>query len=55
VVGTAEPETLALLCREHLVPYKVPVAFHRIDSLPRSEVGKVLRRDLIAGLPPAGS
>jgi long-chain acyl-CoA synthetase len=55
VVGTAEPEALALLCREHLVPYKVPVAFHRIDSLPRSEVGKVLRRDLIAGLPPAGS
>ena len=46
-----EPQTdseLEVLCREHLVPYKVPVAFHYVDELPRSEVGKVLRRDLAA-------
>ena len=47
VVGDASDAELDQLCREHLVAYKVPVAFRHIDALPRSEVGKVLRRELV--------
>ena len=52
-VGDADEAALVALCREHLAPYKVPVAFHRAEALPRNEVGKVLRRQLVDDLPPA--
>jgi len=45
--GEVADADLVGLCREHLAPYKVPVAFHRIDALPRNEIGKVLRADLV--------
>jgi long-chain acyl-CoA synthetase len=48
VVGDARVGDLELLCREHLVAYKVPADFVFVDELPRSEVGKVLRRELTA-------
>jgi long-chain acyl-CoA synthetase len=35
-------------CRAHLIPYKIPVDFVRVETLPRSEVGKVLRAQLAA-------
>jgi long-chain acyl-CoA synthetase len=44
----ATDDDLRAACREHLAPYKVPVAFHRVDALPRSEIGKLLRNDLVA-------
>lgn len=33
-------------CREHLTGYKVPKTIHFVDELPKSPVGKVLRREL---------
>ncbi len=47
VVGSASDYELERLCRDHLVAYKIPVAFRRLGALPRSEVGKLLRRELI--------
>jgi acyl-coenzyme A synthetase/AMP-(fatty) acid ligase len=48
IVGNASDLELDQLCREHLVPYKIPVGYRRVEALPKSEVGKVLRRDLVA-------
>jgi acyl-CoA synthetase (AMP-forming)/AMP-acid ligase II/alkylation response protein AidB-like acyl-CoA dehydrogenase len=49
-VGAADPADLEAWCRDQLVAYKVPLAFHRVDALPRNEAGKVLRRELLASL-----
>ncbi|HKY13492.1 MAG TPA: AMP-binding protein [Microthrixaceae bacterium] len=45
--GLDEAE-LAALCREHLAPYKVPARFVAVDELPRNDVGKLLRRELMS-------
>lgn len=51
LVGRPVPDDeLVALCRQHLVAYKVPVAFHWIDELPHSEVGKVRRAALARSL-----
>jgi long-chain acyl-CoA synthetase len=51
-VAGSSPTTddLAALCREHLAPYKVPVRFEVVGALPRNDVGKVLTRELVAGV-----
>jgi acyl-CoA synthetase (AMP-forming)/AMP-acid ligase II len=36
-------EALRRFCQPRLSSYKIPVAFHRVESLPRNAVGKLLR------------
>jgi acyl-CoA synthetase (AMP-forming)/AMP-acid ligase II len=47
VGDVADDEALDRLCREHLVPYKVPSAYHRVEALPRNDAGKILRPALV--------
>ena len=39
-------DAILTFCREHLTSYKVPRRVHFVDDLPKSNVGKVLRREL---------
>jgi long-chain acyl-CoA synthetase len=53
----ADPPTAAeldALCREHLVAYKIPVAYRWAEALPRNEAGKLLRKRLAAEGPLSG-
>src|SRR5437868_8771864 len=43
---TATAEELIAFCREQLAPFKVPKAIEFRDSLPKTLIGKVLRRQL---------
>lgn len=48
VVAEKHIETKAIIayCRERLSAYKVPKQFEFVDSLPKSNVGKLLRKDV---------
>ncbi len=43
---TLTEEELDAYCRQNLAAYKVPKAYEFLESLPKSTVGKVLRREL---------
>jgi long-chain acyl-CoA synthetase len=43
---TVDPDALLAFAREHLTAYKVPRRVVILDSLPRSLIGKVLRREI---------
>ena len=44
---TLTEETIIAACREHLTNYKVPKEVEFRESLPKSNVGKILRRELV--------
>lgn len=44
---TSTPEEITEFCREQLAPYKVPRLVDFRDELPKSQVGKILRRVLL--------
>ncbi|MDX6740977.1 fatty acid--CoA ligase family protein [Actinocorallia sp. A-T 12471] len=48
---TPDEAALAEYARRELAGYKVPVAFRFVADFPRTEIGKVLRRELVAADP----
>jgi malonyl-CoA/methylmalonyl-CoA synthetase len=48
IVGAFDAETLERICREQLASFKVPRAFVRVDSIPRTALGKVQKHLLPA-------
>jgi acyl-CoA synthetase (AMP-forming)/AMP-acid ligase II len=50
VVGDVTEERLLEACREALASYKVPKRVEQVPELPRTSTGKVLTRELVAGL-----
>jgi fatty-acyl-CoA synthase len=45
-----EPEALIAFARERLAAHKVPKSIHVVDALPKNASGKLLKRELRAGL-----
>jgi long-chain acyl-CoA synthetase len=46
---TLEANALIAYCRERMTGYKTPDIVEFVDDLPKSNVGKVLRRELKSG------
>jgi long-chain acyl-CoA synthetase len=44
-------EELDAFLRDRLAAYKVPVAFHRVAELPRTDTGKVRKHELAEQAP----
>lgn len=47
--ATASAEELLAFCREHIAGYKVPKSVDFMDELPKTPIGKILRRTLKDG------
>jgi long-chain acyl-CoA synthetase len=49
------PDELIAHCRESLASYKIPKQIEFRDELPKSPIGKILRKDLRPKAPTAGA
>jgi long-chain acyl-CoA synthetase len=45
---SVDADALRDWCRARMAPYKIPVGVTVVDTLPRNEIGKVLRNELVA-------
>jgi long-chain acyl-CoA synthetase len=43
---SSDEASLIEYCREHLAPYKIPKIIEFVEEIPKSTVGKILRREL---------
>jgi acyl-CoA synthetase (AMP-forming)/AMP-acid ligase II len=43
---------LKAFCREKLARYKIPREIFIVEELPKSSIGKIIKPDLVARLPP---
>ena len=48
-VPAPSAEQIIAHCRENLAAYKIPQTVHFVDELPKSPIGKILRRELRTG------
>ena len=47
VVGSASEDAIKKACKSELASYKVPKRVEKLDELPRTSTGKVLKRELV--------
>lgn len=50
VVGSADPAEIQRVSESELASFKVPRRVEKVEELPRTSTGKVLKRELVAGL-----
>jgi acyl-CoA synthetase (AMP-forming)/AMP-acid ligase II len=50
VVGDVSGEEVAKVCKKELASFKVPRRIEKLDELPRTSTGKVIKRELLARL-----
>jgi acyl-CoA synthetase (AMP-forming)/AMP-acid ligase II len=53
--AAVDGDALRAWCRDRMAPYKIPAGVTVVDVLPRNEIGKLLRQELVPLVPVPGS